>query len=149
MCIRDRYQRRVHGDKFNEHAPAESESSLFFKEMKITNQNVLQLLNELGPFKYNTNQKNEFEDLPFLNAFAFQDGTVYSGQWKSGLRHGQGKQIWPNGTVYEGWWQDNEPDIYGRIIYEQGVAFEGEWQKGNFTGLGFQLDIEGNKSEGT
>lgn len=44
-----------------------------------------------------------------INGFAKQvhpSGNVYIGEFKNGMRHGQGKVIYNNGTVEEGWFEN-------------------------------------------
>ncbi|WP_372937634.1 hypothetical protein [Seonamhaeicola sp.] len=46
-------------------------------------------MERLGPFKYT----EHFDDLDIaeLGPYEFDNGAVYIGQWKNGLRHGKGK----------------------------------------------------------
>ncbi len=39
--------------------------------------------------------------------YTYKTGAIYSGQWKGGLRHGQGVMTWPDGAKYEGMWELN------------------------------------------
>ena len=39
---------------------------------------------------------------------SYSDGSVYSGYFDDGIKHGQGKQIFPNQSVYQGTWADND-----------------------------------------
>lgn len=40
-------------------------------------------------------------------AFKKSDGTIYTGDWEMGLRHGHGVMRYADGTVFEGqWWKD-------------------------------------------
>lgn len=39
-----------------------------------------------------------------LPAVTLENGAVYIGEWKNGLRDGKGTQIWPDGSKYEGDW---------------------------------------------
>lgn len=36
------------------------------------------------------------------------DGGTYVGQWVKDLRHGQGRQTYPNGSTYDGSWFENK-----------------------------------------
>ena len=33
---------------------------------------------------------------------------TYEGSWEDDLRHGAGKQVFPNGDIYEGGWERNK-----------------------------------------
>ena len=37
-----------------------------------------------------------------LKTFTFKSGAIYRGQWKDGMRDGEGLQTWPDGAKYEG-----------------------------------------------
>jgi len=39
---------------------------------------------------YNSDEE-DFDSLPLLGPYEFENGAVYVGQWKSGVRHGKGK----------------------------------------------------------
>jgi hypothetical protein len=54
-----------------------------------------------------TNQKFD-ENKPLqTRKHTYATGAVYQGQWKGGLRHGQGTMIWPDNARYEGEWHLN------------------------------------------
>ena len=36
--------------------------------------------------------------------YTYATGAVYEGEWKGGLRHGNGKMKWSDGCQYEGEW---------------------------------------------
>ena len=38
----------------------------------------------------------------------YKDGSVYTGDWIEGNRHGQGKRIFSDGMIYEGDWKDDK-----------------------------------------
>ena len=63
---------------------------------------------------------DEDKKLPFLDPHELENGSIYIGQWKNGLRHGKGKQIWTDGSVYEGFWKDNRACGIGRLIHSNG-----------------------------
>ena len=44
------------------------------------------------------------------------DGSIYEGEWDSGIQHGKGKMIFPNGTVKEGLFQNNVFKQEGLIV---------------------------------
>ena len=72
------------------------------------------------------------------------DGSVYQGEIKNNLPHGQGKVIWPNGDWYEGLAREGEFWQKGRgrrtytseSIWGQGSVFEGDWEHGFPNGIG-------------
>ena len=50
----------------------------------------------------------------------FKNGSSYEGQWKNGVRFGQGQQIWPNGSSYFGEWKDNQANGKGKMKHFSG-----------------------------
>ena len=38
----------------------------------------------------------------------YKTGAHYEGEWKGGLRHGQGVMTWVDGAKYKGTWQYNQ-----------------------------------------
>ena len=52
---------------------------------------------------------------------------MYIGTWKNGLRHGQGKQYWPDGSIYIGQWVNSLATGKGRLYHSDGDVYEGDW----------------------
>lgn len=42
------------------------------------------------------------EEVTKLEAVQLDNGITYKGQWKNGMREGQGTQVWADGSKYEG-----------------------------------------------
>ena len=66
----------------------------------------------------------------------YQDGSAYSGFFKSGCFHGKGTFIWSDGSRYEGQWDNDLPHLRGTILLSDGYRYEGEWQNGVAEGKG-------------
>lgn len=62
---------------------------------EITNEVVKEALKKLGPFTYETSYPYEWKA-----ASELEEGDVYIGQWKDGMRSGQGKLFWKDGSYY-------------------------------------------------
>ena len=60
--------------------------------------------------------------------FIFENGVVYQGEERNGLRHGWGKQIFEDGAQYEGDWADDLPNGKGIFIQPDGGRYEGEFK---------------------
>ena len=137
----------------------------------IKNTNVQNVLNKLGSFSYSDHKQlsKEFLQFPTFNPVAFEDGIVYIGQWKllspksvvsseltssyiiegiEAIRHGKGKQIWPEGSIYEGFWRDDQADGFGRLIHADGDYYEGEWKNDKAHGKGKYVHPDGSYYEG-
>lgn len=66
----------------------------------------------------------------------FRSGATYDGQWLGGVRHGMGKQCWPDETVYVGEWRKGRACGRGEIRHSDGDSYTGEWVNGRAHGIG-------------
>ena len=73
---------------------------------------------------------------PYLGPYLYNKGGVYAGQYKNGLRHGHGVQIWPDGSYYEGQWENDVVNGEGRLVAFDGDFYEGQWSNGKTNGKG-------------
>ncbi len=64
------------------------------------------------------------------------DGSVYEGEYKNGMFHGDGKLIWSNGDVYTGEFKDGLKHGKGKDQLAAGSVYEGEYVKGYWAGQG-------------
>ena len=77
----------------------------------------------------------------------YKDGKSYSGQWKNGIKHGNGKFKWPNGKWYEGEYKDNEKNGHGIMKWPNGKRYEGEWLDGKQHGIGIYTFYDANQGK--
>ena len=77
----------------------------------------------MGKFQYPS--EIDDPDIIELGPYEFENMAVYIGQWKNGLRHGKGKQLWNDGSIYEGCWLENTANGYGRLIHSDGDVYLG------------------------
>ena len=69
----------------------------------------------------------------------YSDGRVYTGEWKKGLRHGNGTSTFPDGSNYTGKWKNDFANGFGIMIniYNDGsVKYEGNFKNGFIDGSG-------------
>ena len=59
----------------------------------------------------------------------YDEGSVYEGAFKNGLRNGLGKYTMPDG-FYEGEWKDDQIQGKGVARYPTGQLFEGSFKQG-------------------
>lgn len=52
------------------------------------------------------------------------------------VKHGKGKQIWPDGSEYLGFWKDDEIFGVGMYTYKNRDVYHGELQGGKAHGKG-------------
>jgi hypothetical protein len=50
------------------------------------------------------------------------------GNWKLGLRYGNGTFYYSNGSKYEGLWRENLKNGYGVFTFEDGTTYEGPFE---------------------
>ena len=78
----------------------------------------------------------------------FSSGT-YSGDWKDGIRHGQGKFTWDNGDIYTGNWSEDKRHGYGEYLWHDGSKYKGNYSHGIRSGYGVYYYTNGSIYEGT
>lgn len=61
---------------------------------------------------------------------------TYEGEWKFGLRHGQGVLTWRDGGRYEGEWLEDQRHGEGVMVYANGNCYTGGWVQGAKHGNG-------------
>ena len=107
----------------------------------IVNWKTLQLMNELGTFKYSASFEASFDEFPDLPPYEFThlSGLIYKGQWRMGERHGFGIQYWPDGSIYEGFWEFDKANGRGRLIHGDGDVYEGDWRDDKANGYGVYI----------
>ena len=142
----------------------------FLEEIpQIRNTIVEELLQKLPPFPYASYKELSQATLQFptFGPILLENGVVYIGQWKlnttnggltlitshendffNAVRHGKGKQIWPDGSIYEGYWRDDQVEGYGRLIHADGDYYEGEWLNDKAHGKGKYIHLDGSFYEG-
>ncbi|CAD8170457.1 unnamed protein product [Paramecium octaurelia] len=122
----------------NEHAPLTLVAKLSRMPNYLT-EKTKKVHDEQGPF-----EEMSEPDLPKLGPYEYNDQTVYYGQYKNGLKHGYGTQIWIDGSIYEGQWQKNSAQGIGRLIHCGGDVYIGEWQNDKANGYVIYYGQQGN-----
>jgi hypothetical protein len=61
----------------------------------------------------------------------YADGSVYSGQWKKGVREGMGTYTAKTGYLikYEGEWKNDRRNGKGKAAYSDGSTYDGQFRK--------------------
>ncbi len=73
----------------------------------------------------------------------------YEGEFKEGLKHGQGAYTWPNGDIYEGEFAEDRPSGKGKYRFSTGDTYEGEVKSGVIIGRGTYVAKNGDQFEGS
>lgn len=80
--------------------------------------------------------------------YRYPNGTEYSGDWKYGVPHGDGKLKLTGGSMYIGAFQRGLPEGTGIFQETNGDLYQGEWKRGLRDGLGIMEYANGNRYEG-
>jgi hypothetical protein len=87
--------------------------------------------------------------LPHGNGkFKYASKASYEGAFEKGKRHGQGKMIYPTGDALEGEWADDLPHGKGKLVSAV-LEYDGEFSKGEFCGKGSLKHADGSTYTGT
>ena len=76
------------------------------------------------------------------------EGEKYEGEFKDGYRHGQGTYTWSDGDKYVGEFKDDKPNGKGTYTWSDGRKYEGEFEDGIKHGQGTWTSIKGYKYVG-
>lgn len=80
--------------------------------------------------------------------YTWVSGNRYEGAWKEGKRHGKGKLVHASGAVYDGNFSDGLEHGRGIMTWPNGARYEGEYSQGKFHGIGIYTSAQGNLYEG-
>lgn len=75
---------------------------------------------------------------------AYPDGSIYEGQFMNDLRHGHGRLIFNNNEYYEGDWKDDKKVGIGKYYFGNGNVLFGEWKNNMMNGHGELTSWNGN-----
>jgi hypothetical protein len=76
------------------------------------------------------------------------NGATYEGEWHEGARHGTGHFADGTGTVYEGQFQKDKRHGKGKIVWSDGRIYDGDWEEDQRHGHGNFTDRLGNVYDG-
>lgn len=84
-----------------------------------------------------------------LGTFTYSDGETYVGEFKNGLKNGQGTKTRADGSnKYVGEWQSNGYGGRGTYTWEDGRKYVGEWQNSSMEGQGTLTFTDGTVQKG-
>jgi 1-phosphatidylinositol-4-phosphate 5-kinase len=100
---------------------------------------------DVSLFRHITGKENTPEG---SGRYLWSDGCIYEGEWRRGMRHGQGKTgeysggyidgegtyTAPDNIIYKGRWKLNRKHGLGCQTYPNGDVFEGSWIQGEIHG---------------
>lgn len=71
------------------------------------------------------------------------DGGIYIGEWKEGLRNGYGVYTSIDGAIYSGPWLNDRFEGRGTLVSETNQVYTGDWKNGQRHGSGIETWING------
>ena len=74
----------------------------------------------------------------------FEDEAFYWGEWEKGKAHGKGVYWQPDGLQYSGEWKNGMQDGWGTLATQDGTEYTGWFYKSLFLG---QYDNNGNEAQ--
>lgn len=86
--------------------------------------------------------KNKKEDAKVYNinsdddVIRYNNGDVYKGQIKNGIREGLGTCYFANKDVYEGMWKNDKMECVGKYIFADKSFYSGDFKNGCKEGIG-------------
>lgn len=85
---------------------------------------------QLKDGEYYIGDWNPANEMHGIGQWLSASGEVYEGQWKCGLRQGQGNEVSSIGEVYEGSWIQNMKSGFGSMKYNCGSEYIGNFSRG-------------------
>jgi hypothetical protein len=146
----------------NDAIPEASEKPETAVDVPSTNENVLQMEKQLGPFIV-TSQPNNNIHREKRPPKTLENEAIYSGEWylfsfpqprnvDDSTRDGIGTQVWPDGSKYTraraddrytGNWSNDKACGKGRLIHADGDVYEGDWVDDKAHGKGVYMHFNG------
>ena len=83
-----------------------------------------------------------------FGTMTYSTGGKYVGEWKVGLRHGQGTRIYASGGKYVGEWKNGKRNGQGTYTRAKGDKYVGGWKGGWKHGQGTVTFADGTEQEG-
>ena len=103
---------------------------------------IRDLAHDHGGIKY---EEIYFQDLQTIK---YENGHVYEGEIKNGLRHGYGKYTWPSGQQYVGGYMDGKQHGYGTRTWPSGQQYVGDYKYDKQNGHGTFTWADGERHVG-
>ena len=98
---------------------------------------------------YNKNMIEYKNDEKSQGKQTFDNGDIYEGSFKDGLKHGKGKLKTRNDRSYEGDWKNDKPHGFGINTFPNGKIYTGRFENGKPVGDGQWTYADGRTFNGT
>ena len=72
--------------------------------------------------------------LQFVFSNIYPDGDYYIGDFKHGVKHGNGEYHWNDGHVYKGQFENDKSNGHGTKTFADGTKKTGKWKDWKFLG---------------
>jgi hypothetical protein len=80
--------------------------------------------------------------------FATVEGDLYRGEWENDVHHGQGTFVWSDGRIYRGIYVNGERHGQGVMCWPHGAHYQGEFTHDKRNGLGKYTHADGRLYSG-
>jgi hypothetical protein len=71
------------------------------------------------------------------------NATSYEGEYSNDKKHGEGLYKWRSGSYYKGSFYNDQRDGYGEMYWIDGSSYKGQWEKGAQKGEGIMTYADG------
>lgn len=89
---------------------------------------------------FNTTSKKEDAKVYNINSdedvIRYDNGDIYKGQIKNGVREGLGTCYFANKDIYEGMWKDDKMECVGKYVFADKSFYSGDFKNGCKEGIG-------------
>ena len=96
-------------------------------------------------YKMDITVLNNNENIMIINS---DNGVIYVGNFKNGIKEGKGAYVYPNADLYEGDFKNNMREGKGIFYYIHGDRYEGEYKNDKKEGKGIMHFKNGDRYEG-
>ncbi len=83
-----------------------------------------------------------------FGTLTYPSGEQYVGNFKKGIKQGNGYMKFPDGREYYGDFNNDKIEGYGSLVYPNGEKYEGYFKDGKYNGLGTYTSANGEKKAG-
>ncbi len=83
-----------------------------------------------------------------FGTLTYPNGDIFVGNFRKGLKHGNGYIKFPDGREYHGDFKNDKIEGYGTVVYPNGDKYEGNFKDGKYEGNGTLTRITGKKEQG-
>ena len=142
MIIVDTHSKHGYGQR---HSPFDDEYICKIQDLKIIEETYWEYISEDGSL-YKGEKKNGVRD--GYGIITWPNGSAYIGYWSMNIFNGKGELRHANGDVFIGNFLNGKPNGYGVYNYKDGTIYVGDWKDGLQHGKGKETKPDGSTYNG-